>query len=165
MAEYRNRTTGEINTQGELRKKHSNMSLPKTWNDNVLDALNVDKVYSSAQPTEGVGQYQKTVESGVEQAENGNWQKTWAIVDMFVDDDELGTKAEQEAAYQNTLDDKAAKRNRNERDLMIAETDWWAMSDTPDMTSAQTTYRQALRDITTHSNWPHLEADDWPTKP
>ena len=33
------------------------------------------------------------------------------------------------------------------------------------MTSAQTTYRQALRDITTHSNWPHLEEDDWPTKP
>jgi len=33
------------------------------------------------------------------------------------------------------------------------------------MTSAQTTYRTALRDLPTHSNWPHLEDDDWPTKP
>ena len=33
------------------------------------------------------------------------------------------------------------------------------------MTSAQTSYRQALRDITAHSNWPYLQEADWPTKP
>lgn len=26
------------------------------------------------------------------------------------------------------------------------------------------TYRQALRDITTHANWPNLADSDWPTK-
>jgi len=26
-------------------------------------------------------------------------------------------------------------------------------------------YRQALRDITTHPNWPNLEESDWPVKP
>jgi len=28
-----------------------------------------------------------------------------------------------------------------------------------------TTYRQALRDLPTHENWPNLEDADWPTKP
>ena len=27
------------------------------------------------------------------------------------------------------------------------------------------TYRQQLRDLPTHSNWPYLEPEDWPTKP
>ena len=46
----------------------------------------------------------------------------------------------------------------------MSETDWWASSDRT-MTAEQTAYRQALRDITTHANWPHLGEDDWPTKP
>jgi hypothetical protein len=47
---------------------------------------------------------------------------------------------------------------------LIAETDFYALSDVT-MSSDMTTYRQALRDITSHSNWPNLESDDWPTKP
>ena len=51
---------------------------------------------------------------------------------------------------------------REERNRLLAETDWWASSDLT-MTSAQTTYRQALRDITdTYSN---LDDVVWPTKP
>lgn len=51
---------------------------------------------------------------------------------------------------------------RNERNRLIAETDWWASSDIT-MTAAQTTYRQALRDITeTYSN---LDDVVWPEKP
>ena len=33
------------------------------------------------------------------------------------------------------------------------------------MTQAEIDYRQALRDITTHSNWPNLNPEDWPVKP
>jgi hypothetical protein len=35
MAEYRDRTTGEIKTQGELRRDNPNMSMPKVWTANV----------------------------------------------------------------------------------------------------------------------------------
>ena len=164
MAEYRNRTTGEIKTQGELRRDNPNMSMPRVWNSNVHDALNVDPVLAGTKPTEGIGAYQTVRRNGVEQDSNGNWVEAWEIVDMFSDDPELGTKAEQEAVYQQQLDEDAAQRNRNERDRLIAETDWWAMSDRT-MTVEQTAYRQALRDITTHANWPHLEEADWPTKP
>ena len=51
---------------------------------------------------------------------------------------------------------------REERNLLLAETDWWASSDLT-MTSAQTTYRQALRDIT--NTYSSLDDVVWPTKP
>ena len=164
MGEYRNRTTGEIKTQGELRRDNPNMSMPRVWGASVCDALNVDPILAAPKPTEGIGQYQFVARNGAVQDANNNWVEAWEIRDMFADNDELGTKAEQETAYQTQLDNDAAERNRNQRDRLLAETDWWAVSDRT-MTSAQTTYRQALRDITTHSNWPHLEEDDWPTKP
>lgn len=164
MAEYRDRTTGEIKSQGQLRKENSNMSMPKVWNSNVHDALNVDPVLSAPQPTEGIGQYQHVTRNGAVQDSLGNWVQAWQIVDMFADDPELGTKAEQEAEYQQTLDNTAAQNNRIVRDSRLTETDWWAMSDRT-MTAEQTAYRQALRDITAHANWPHLSEDDWPTKP
>jgi len=167
MAEYRDRTTGEIKTQGELRRDNPNMSMPRVWNNNVHDALNVDPVLRAPKPTEGIGAYQTARRNGVVQDSLGNWVEAWEIADMFSDTTEDGvttTKAEHEAAYQARLDSDAAERNRNERDSLIAETDWWATSDRT-MTAEQTAYRQALRDITTHANWPHLSEDDWPTKP
>ena len=167
MAEYRDRTTGELKSQGQLRKENPNMSMPRVWNNNVHDALNVDPVLRAPKPTEGIGAYQTVRRNGVTQDANNNWVEAWQIVDMFSDTTEDGvttTKAEHEAAYQARLDTDAAERNRSERDRRIAETDWWASSDLT-MTAEQTAYRQALRDITTHSNWPHLSEDDWPTKP
>ena len=52
---------------------------------------------------------------------------------------------------------------RQERNKRLSETDFWAMSDTADMTSEQTTYRQALRDITKTAT--SLDDVTWPTKP
>ena len=167
MTEYRDRTTGEIKSQGQLRKENSNMSMPKVWNTNVYDALNVDPVLRAPKPSEGIGEYQTVRRNGVVQDSLGNWIEAWEISDMFADttiDGVTTTKAEHEAAYQARLDSDAAERNRTERNRLIAETDWWASSDLT-MTTEQTTYRQALRDITTHTNWPHLNDEDWPTKP
>ena len=51
---------------------------------------------------------------------------------------------------------------RAKRDSLLAVTDWWASSDLT-MTSAQTTYRQALRDITDSAT--SLDDVTWPEKP
>jgi hypothetical protein len=51
---------------------------------------------------------------------------------------------------------------REERNRLIAETDWWASSDLT-MSSAQTKYRQDLRDITKTAT--SLDDVTWPTKP
>ena len=161
MAEYRHRVTGEIKTQGEWRRVHSNTSFPRVWTEATLDFLNVDPILSGTQPTPGA--YQTVKRDGAIQDADGNWIENWVAVDMFATDDE-GTKAEKEAAYQADLDATAARNVRNQRDLLLGETDWTALSDVT-MSDEMATYRQALRDITSHANFPYLEEGDWPTKP
>ena len=82
------------------------------------------------------------------------------LVDMTAD--EIAERQAEEQAWA----DGAAERNltalRKERDVKLAETDWWASSDLT-MTSAQTTYRQALRDIT--DNATSLDDVTWLEKP
>lgn len=165
MAEYRNRTTGEVKTQGQIRAANPNMSLPRVWKAATLDALNLDPVLRS--PAATTTAYQNSVRDGVEQDANGNWVEKYVARDMFADTTEDGvttTKAEHEAAYQATLDAAVAERNRTKRDGLLAETDYFALTDVT-MDAPMTTYRQNLRDITTHANWPNLADDDWPTKP
>ena len=57
---------------------------------------------------------------------------------------------------------RALKDLRRERDILLAQTDWWAVADRS-MTPAQTAYRQALRDIT--NTYSSLDDVVWPTKP
>ena len=165
MSEYRNRTTGEVKTQGAVRRDNPNMSLPRVWKQATLDALNIDAVLATPEPD--VNSYQFAQRNGVEQDSDGNWVQAWQVIDMFADTTEDGvttTKAEHEAAYQATLDERTATANRTTRDAKLAETDFYALSDVT-MSAEMTTYRQALRDITSHANWPNLEEADWPTKP
>ena len=166
MGDYRHTESGLVQTQGQWRSHYKNTSLPRTWTAATLAGLKLEPVFETPKPD--AGQYQNAVRNGVEKDANGNWVWAWAIRDMFSDyTDEDGvthTKAEQEAAYQAGLDAKAATANRTKRDTLLAETDWMALSDVT-MSSEVTTYRQALRDITSHANFPNLNEADWPTKP
>jgi len=165
MSEYRERTTGEVKTQGEWRAAFKNMSLPKVWNSNVCDAMNIDPVLAS--PAATTSAYQTSVRDGVEQNSNKDWVEKYVAKDMFADttvDGKTTTKAEHEKAYQATLDATTATNHRSTRDSKLIETDWTAMSDVT-MADNMKTYRQALRDLPTHKNWPNLEDADWPTKP
>jgi len=51
---------------------------------------------------------------------------------------------------------------RAERNAKLAETDWWVLPDRT-ATTAQTNYRQALRDIT--DTYSSLDDVVWPNKP
>ena len=163
--EYRIQSTGEVKTQGEVRRMHSNTSLPRVWDANVCSALGIDPVLAAPKPE--VTGYTQAIRNGATQDANGNWVQAWSVVDMFADTTEDGvttTKVEHEAAYQADLDAKAAASVRTTRDAKLAETDWTALTDVT-MAAEMTTYRQALRDITAHANFPYLQEADWPTKP
>jgi len=162
MSEYRERKTGEVKTQGEWRTVFKNMSLPKVWDSNVCDAMNIDPVLPS--PAATTTAYQISVRDGVEQDSKGNWVEKYVAKDMFADIEGGKTKSEQEKEYQATLDAAIAANHRSTRNSKLAETDWTAMSDVT-MADDMKTYRQALRDLPTHKNWPDLEDADWPTKP
>lgn len=170
MGEYRNRTTGVVQSQGAWRAANPHMSLPRVWKQATLDALDLDPVLKS--PAATVGQYQVSVRDGVEQDANGNWVERYVARDMFSDyTDEDGvthTKAEQEAAYQAGLDAKVAEANRAIRNQLLADSDWTQMNDSP-LTNEQKTawavYRDELRNITDQAAWPNLDDADWPVKP
>jgi len=85
--------------------------------------------------------------SAIESQNPSDWGTTWAEVSAKL--------AELTSAEPMRL-------LREERDRLIAATDWWASSDLT-MTDAQTTYRQALRDITDSAT--SLDDVTWPTKP
>jgi hypothetical protein len=54
------------------------------------------------------------------------------------------------------------------RNNLLRDSDWTALADCDLSNSVKAkwiTYRKGLRNITTHSNWPILEEDDWPKKP
>ena len=91
---------------------------------------------------------------------NGVYVQTWQVTDKYT--------AEERTAYDNQKEQDRISAlpnlNRERRDELLFETDWWAVQDRT-MTQAETDYRQALRDITSHANWPNLGDDDWPTKP
>jgi hypothetical protein len=99
-------------------------------------------------------------------------------VDPYIEDNvvylhkiESLTDSEKTAA-QTEANNRVAESQRAERNRRLAETDWMACSDVT-MSNDWKTYRQALRDLPTHSNWPNLKVpdmdgsgdNDWPTKP
>jgi len=63
-------------------------------------------------------------------------------------------------------DEDLANFYRDNRDLELRLSDWTQLPDVNQQTrDAYLTYRQALRDLPTHANWPHLNPEDWPVKP
>jgi len=164
--EFRIQSTGELKTQGEVRRMHSNTSLPRVWDADTCAFLGVDPVLAAPKP-EPSAAYKQVNRNGAVQDANGNWVEAYVETDMFADTTEDGvttTKAEHEAAYQARLDADAAEFVRNTRNSKIAEYDWTALTDVT-MSDEVATYRQALRDITDHTNFPNLTEKDWPTKP
>ena len=164
-------------TFGDLRKEHPNVSFPKNITAGIMQKYGMVGVLEGPKPTPTA--YQTVQRNALPtrpvtgQDDEGEdilanyWMIDYTAVDMFADTTEDGvttTKAEHEAAYQATLDAKTATANRKKRDELIAETDYLALSDNT-LTAEMTTYRQALRDITSHANWPNLDDADWPTKP
>ena len=145
---YRVRETGEVRTQGEIRRLHRNTSFPRVWNSEVCDSIGIDPVLASPKPE--VTNLQQVLSDGVEQDSLGNWVNKWSISDKFSDytDDEnvLHTKADQEAAFLQAEADKAWAALRVQRDALLVETDHYALSDVV-MTDEMKIYRQALRDL------------------
>ena len=161
---YRNKTTGAISTQGEIRQANKHRSFPRVWDADVCTLLDIDPILAAPKPS--TTSLQAVNANGAVQDTLGNWVEAWSVVDAFSDttnDEGVTTsKADNEAAYTASLDATAAASVRAERDALIKATDFYALSDVV-MTTAMTTYRQALRDITTQAGFP--SEITWPVAP
>ena len=162
---YRNKTTGSISTQGEIRQANKHRSFPRVWDADVCTLLDIDPILAAPKPSST--SLQAVNANGAVQDALGNWVEAWVVVDAFSDttNDEDGmvtTKAANEASYLAGLDATAAASARAERDTLITATDYFALSDVV-MTTAMTTYRQALRAVPEQSGFPNTIT--WPTAP
>jgi len=71
----------------------------------------------------------------------------------------------EEAAWAAGEDDRALAGMREERNRLLADTDWYAVSDRT-LSADMTTYRQNLRDLPAgKTTKAHVDAATWPTKP
>ena len=85
-----------------------------------------------------------------------NNEKVW-----FTPEEETARDAE-EAAEEAAKPARAMASLRTKRDQLLNNTDWWASSDLS-ITEAQTSYRQALRDLPANTADPANPT--WPTQP
>ena len=156
---YRVRTNGSIASQGEIRKLFPNTSLPRVWDESVLNHLGIDPIFESPTPT--TTRYQTANKNGVE-FKNDKWMWAWTIGPVFTDNEEA-TAAEQQAAYVQRIDDEQAARIRADRDKRLVDTDWTQVADAPVNSEAWATYRQALRNIPAQATFPWDVV--WPEMP
>ena len=82
----------------------------------------------------------------------------------FTAEEETARDAE-EATWAAEAGNRAGAGARDKRDDLLASTDWTQVADAKVDQAAWATYRQALRDITAHANFPDLELADWPIAP
>lgn len=137
-------------TIGQLRRDNPNISFPKTIPEDRLNEMGVYSVSYEAKPS-FTQRTQILQKSTTPTLVNGQWTITYTATDK--------TTA-QVTAYDNSH----ANVNREKRDELLKATDHYGLSDVT-MSDSMLQYRQALRDLPTHSNWPYLNDADWPTKP
>lgn len=135
-------------TVGQLRHDNPNTSFPKQIPDETL--LEFGMVPVTEVPAPEFDPMTHFAEWGpVPVLQEGSW-----VLLPTVREYSEEQIAERDAA-------KAAEV-RSQRDRLLAETDWMALSDVT-MSPEMADYRQALRDITDQVGFPHTV--EWPVKP
>jgi len=135
-------------TIGNLRRDNPNTSFPKKPSDALLEDFGMFRVTKVARPAYD---HTKNITEGTPVLTNGVWTQVWNE-----------TNASAEEIAERTANEGVVVRAK--RDQLLADSDYLALSDNT-LTTEMATYRQALRDITGHANFPFLQDADWPTKP
>jgi len=147
-------TSGAVDTYpysvGQLRRDNPNTSFPKQIPDDMLASYGVMPVTFADAPS--IDERTQAAEQGGSPIlTDGAWIVGW-------------TTSSKTAEETQAWDDNLAASNRTKRNTLLAATDYFALTDVT-MDAPMTTYRQALRDVTSHANFPNLDDADWPTKP
>lgn len=152
---YAKITNGNVDTYpysvGQLRRDNPNTSFPKKIPSDMLESYDVYTVVYTDIPSID-DRTQKAEQEATPTLVGGNWTVGWTTTDKTAEEIQ-------------EWDDNIAAGNRSKRNSLLTESDWTQVADAPVDATAWATYRQALRDITTHANWPNLEPNDWPTQP
>lgn len=141
-------------TLGDLRRDNPQTSFPKKIGDAILASYGIYHVMPETEP-----EYDDLVQVLVRDAEPHN-------NETAIDEDTGETYKTGRWVIGYTVENKpqnqAEDNIRNNRDRLLEETDWMALSDIT-LSTEMSAYRQALRDVTGQSGFPYTIT--WPTKP
>lgn len=149
-----------------IKIANPNTSFPKTLTTELLAQFGYAKFIHTEQPN-----YEEDIQEVVEvtpRLDPGGeiWLQWWEVQEKFDTEEAKAAFLAEKAALEEESLIRDTKLNRNR---LLSETDWMFVKATEvsDYTvpDAWKTYRQTLRDLSTHSNWPKLTADDWPEPP
>lgn len=146
--ELRNRTTGAVITDQQLRSDNPNTSFPQVLTPEIINDFGYDPVLEGPQPTL-IPPYQYAQRDGVVEV-NGQWFTQYIA-------------AEPDADGKAAMDAAQAERVREDRNQRLADCDWTQLPDAPVDAAAWATYRQTLRDISGQAGFPWEVT--WPTEP
>jgi hypothetical protein len=133
---------------GLLRKENPMTVFPKRPSDELLADFGV---YPVKEANVQAGEGQKVEKSWTPEKVGDEWVLAHKVVDK--------------TAEELTADsDRLSAEARATRDDLLTKTDYFALTDVT-MDDDMSEYRQALRDITTHANFPNLADEDWPVAP
>lgn len=130
----------------KLQMDNPNTSFPHPLGKETLASFNVYEVAGVDAPE--IKNTQIAYHTGNAVQVDGEWQREWATRD----------KTSDEITEENN---RLASEMRKQRNKLLAETDFYALSDVT-MSDEMKTYRQALRDLPTHKDWPK---STFPEKP
>lgn len=146
-------TNGQIDKYpysiGELRRDNPNTSFPRNIPSAMLAEWDVFSVTITNRPKLG---HTKNVVEGTPVLQNDQWVQVWGVTDASAEEIEQRTEAQ-------------AQSVRDQRNTLLADSDWTQTIDAPVDQTAWATYRLGLRDITSHANFPYITEEDWPVAP
>lgn len=166
--ELRNRTTGAVITDQQLRADNPNTSFPEVLTPEIIESFGYDPVLEGPQATT-VPPYQYSQRDGVVEV-NGQWFTHYIAGPVFHEytDDEgvVHTAAEQYEEYCFAKDAEQGKNIRAERNKRLADCDWTQLIDSPldpDAKGAWQLYREILRMVPQQAGFPWEV--QWPPQP
>jgi hypothetical protein len=140
-------------TLGDLRRDNPQTSFPKKIGDAILANYGIFHVMPDPQPD-----HDPLVQTVVRDAEP---HRETAVDEETGETNETGRWVIGYTVV-NKPQDQAEDAVRNQRNRLLSDTDWRALSDNT-LSPAWASYRQALRDITAQEGFPYSVT--WPTKP
>lgn len=133
-------------TLGMLRKDYPNTSFPKQPSDKLLGQYGMYRVDAAPEPTYDE-RTQRIAKKDLPDFIDGKWVIAWSVF-----------QKEQEQIDQETQ--AKSEEIRSQRNDLLAKSDWTQLPDAPlteEKRAEWSTYRQALRDLSTLEGFPYVE--------
>jgi hypothetical protein len=146
-------------TVSDIKKENPRTSFPSPFPDALLGDLGYVR-FEYRDRGDFDSEFQEAVEV-TPTIVGGVAVQTWEIRERYSSAEK--SKILSDKAAQALIDDDIS--NRKLRDDFLSETDWTQVADAPVDATRWASYRQLLRDLPNHANWPNLDEADWPTKP